>query len=181
MGFLNSLFEGPNDTIPDLHFNQTYNLTLNFNFVVKNNKTEKKQCYSIPSVEILLILRYQSITTKIKQYLPQTWLPPNTGLRRWSHKGGNHKNWLHFCHAVSLSSYYGDQWLARKFNTVAIWAVVTTSSPSFTFLFQAIDVMWSDFFLQCTQKAFLCLVICMWLGFICSLILSWAAWTCKYM
>ena len=41
------LFEGPNGTIPNLNLNQTYNLTLNHNFVVKNNKTEKKQCITV--------------------------------------------------------------------------------------------------------------------------------------
>ena len=31
-----------------------------------------------------------------------------------------HKNWLHFCREISLSSYYRDQWSARKFNKAAI-------------------------------------------------------------
>ena len=44
--------------------------TLNHNYAVKNDKIEKKpMSYSIPSIEILLILRYQHITTQIKQYL----------------------------------------------------------------------------------------------------------------
>ena len=60
----------------------------------------------------------------------QTWHSPNTWLQRSSHKDDNHyANWLHFYHAVSLSSYNRDQWSEKKFNTAAIWAVVTTSSP----------------------------------------------------
>ena len=57
---------GPNGTIPDLHLHQTQNLTLKRNFLVKNNKTEKKMRQSIPSTEILLMLTYQQLTTKIK-------------------------------------------------------------------------------------------------------------------
>ena len=43
---LNSIFGEPNGTALYLHLNQTYTLTLNRNFVAKNNKTEK-MCYSI--------------------------------------------------------------------------------------------------------------------------------------
>ena len=49
-------------------------------------------------------------------------------------------------------------------------------------MFLAVDVIWWDFFLQCThiQIAFVCLGIYMWLGFIYSFILSVAAWTCSW-
>ena len=58
----------------------------------------------------------------------QTWL------QRWSHKGGIHfKNWLHFCCAISLASYYRVQWSVRKFNKAVTWAVVTTSNRCLQF------------------------------------------------
>ena len=67
---------------------------------------------------------------------------PKWRLQRWSHKDDKHyKDWLHFCPAISLSSYYRDQWSARKFNTEAIWADVTTSS--------LIDVYISDVSSSC--------------------------------
>ena len=35
----------------------------------------------------------------------QTWHSPYRQLQRWSRKeDDHHKNWLHFCHTVSLSS-----------------------------------------------------------------------------
>ena len=37
--------------------------------VKKEQNWEKTTCYSIPSLEILLILKYQHITKQIKQYL----------------------------------------------------------------------------------------------------------------
>ena len=46
----------------------------------------------------------------------------------------SNSSWLHFCSAISLSSYYRDQWSAKKFNTVTKWAVVTTSSPIHTYI-----------------------------------------------
>lgn len=104
--FLKSIFEGPNSTTLDLHLNQTQTLTLNHNFVVKNNKTDKKQCYSIPRTEILLILRCQHVTRQIISNF-QIWHSPNR----------------------QLSSHYRDQCWARKFNTAVMWALVTTSLP----------------------------------------------------
>ena len=44
----------------------------------------------------------------------------------WLH----YKSWFHFCCAISLSSCYRDEWLARKFNTATKWAVVMTSLPT---------------------------------------------------
>lgn len=37
---------------------------------------------------------------------------------------------ISFCCAISLSSCYRDEWLARKFNTATKWAVVMTSLPT---------------------------------------------------
>ena len=59
--------------------NQNSGLTLNHNFVVKNNKTDKKQCYSIPRTEILLILRCQHVTRQIISNF-QIWHSPNRQL-----------------------------------------------------------------------------------------------------
>ena len=86
--------------------NQNSGLTLNHNFVVKNNKTDKKQCYSIPRTEILLILRCQHVTRQIISNF-QIWHSPNR----------------------QLSSHYRDQCWARKFNTAVMWALMTTSLP----------------------------------------------------
>ena len=73
-------------------------------------------------MRILLILRYQHITTKIKQYLTCK----HDILQTCNCKDGHIKMTtiikIGFTVATQLaySVYYGDQWSARKFNTAAI-------------------------------------------------------------
>ena len=99
------LFEGPNGTIPNLNLNQTYNLTLNRNFVVKTTKLRKNNALQYTKHRNCSHPQVSAHHTNKTISNSQTWHSPNTRLQKWSHKDDNHyENLQHFCSKITKSS-----------------------------------------------------------------------------
>ena len=113
-------------------------------------------CYSISSTETLLILKYQHITTQIKQYLTNK----HGILRSCNYKGGHIKmtNFIKIGIIFALQLAYpviiessGHQRSLTQHPYELLWQFHHQYMVTFL-MFQAADVIWWDLFLQCKQS-----------------------------